>query len=353
MAWGHEKIIKYLKANAPKKELSALLHTASKRYSKTYPNIYMTYYSMPDWLDVFDFDRQLDKGKELSDLIAEYRFVAKKYQETLAALLDGIACHGSGKALFKEVASQRHSCWIMPYWHYSKALPGAGYFNATVRSISNGRGLDSVSDGFTNNARDAYERGAPSRSDDGSLEGSIVGTGKGTNVVVFFSVETWKNSTDGVASAADEVLYHELVHVTRFLRGQMTMAGVSGGGGYGNIEEFFATVITNIYMSEKGKTKLRGDYGYTGAAPAKSYSKVGTRVVLTTTEGFPKDYDVMKDPEKFYQNSQKTSPSPSELMQMLRSRQSGFYGDLARLPEGNPKFNPVRKHYLSTLRPDI
>jgi hypothetical protein len=353
MAWGHEKIIKYLRANAPGKELPALLQTASKRYSSTYPNIYMTYYSLPDWLDVFDLDKRLDQGKALSDLIAEYRFVAKKYQEKLAGLLDMIACYGSGKALFKEVSSQRHSCWIMPYWHYSKALPGAGYFNAMVRSIGDGKGLYSVSDGFTDNARDAYERGAPSRSEDGSLEGSIVGTGRGTNVVVFFSIETWKDKTDGAASAADEVLYHELVHVTRFLRGQVTMAGVSGGGGYGNIEEYFATVITNIYMSEKGKTKLRGDYGYTGSAPAKSYTKIGEKLVVTKVEPFPQDYDVMKDPDKFYQNPQKTSPSPEELMKTLRARQSKFYGDLAQLPEGKPKFNPVRKHYLSTLRPDI
>lgn len=353
MAWGHEKIIKYLKANAPKKELPALLQTASKRYSSTYPNIYMTYYSLPDWLDVFDLDRRLDQGKALSDLIAEYRFVAKKYQEKLSALLDGIACYGSGKALFKEIASQRHACWIMPYWHYGKALPGAGYFNAMVRSIADGKGLTSVSDGFTDNIRDAYERGAPSRSEDGSLEGSVTGTGRGTNVVVFYSIETWNDKTDGAAFAADEVLYHELVHVTRFLRGQLTMAGVSGGGGYGNIEEFFATVITNIYLSEKGKTKLRGDYGYTGSAPAKDYKRIGEKLVLTTTDGLPKDYDVMKEPEKFYQNAQKTSPSPSELMQMLRSRQSAFYSDLAQLPDGRPAFNPVRKHYLSNLRPDI
>ena len=36
---------------------------------------------------------------------------------------------------------------------------------------------------------------------------------------------------------------------------------IQGRGGYGNIEEYFATVITNIYLSDKGETALRGLYG--------------------------------------------------------------------------------------------
>src|SRR6185295_5026732 len=99
----------------------------------------------------------------------------------------------------------------------------------------------------------------------------------GADVVLFFSPETWESpaASDGPGFKPDEVLFHELTHVTRMIRGRMTRAQVDGTGGYGNIEEYFATVLTNIYMSDKGQTKLRGFYSNDFIKPNRKYVKNG------------------------------------------------------------------------------
>ena len=69
----------------------------------------------------------------------------------------------------------------------------------------------------------------------------------------------------------DEVLFHELIHA---IRGSIAHDKVPVSGGlwrYGDVEEFFAVVITNIYISEKGSkgSGLRG--GERGKIPLESY----------------------------------------------------------------------------------
>lgn len=60
----------------------------------------------------------------------------------------------------------------------------------------------------------------------------------------------------------DDTLLHELVHALRLVRGLMCRQPL--GDGWEDSEEFLAVMITNMYLSEKGKHyALRGDYGRT------------------------------------------------------------------------------------------
>jgi hypothetical protein len=87
------------------------------------------------------------------------------------------------------------------------------------------------------------------------------------------------------ARRPDEVLLHELVHALRLLQVRQEGRMFSGVGrwSYGNQEEFLAILVTNIYISEKKRGPLRGQWIYVP----------GERDVLSgeaaTSEGFLKD----------------------------------------------------------------
>jgi hypothetical protein len=352
MSWSLEKIVKHVKQNAPASSRKTLLRASTRRYKDAFDNIYQTYYSLPDWIALFKLEKKLEGKIPFDHVIAEYNLSTKRYHEQLSGVLDMLFSRTSGRALLTEVSRPKRNVWIMPYFHYYMAMPGQHYSNATPYTVSSSGELSSVSDGIQRNDKDAWEKGAPSRDTEGNPDNGLTGTGAGAHVVLFFSVETWKGQTEA-GSAADEVLFHELVHIARMLRGQMTLEPVTGDGGYGNIEEFLATVLTNIYMSEKGKTQLRGSYSYTGPVNSRAgmRDKDGA-AIFWVIDPFPKNWEVLREPEKFYQNSQKTNPSPRQLMQILHDRQLQFYSDLARIPE-TAKFNPVREHYKENLKPDI
>jgi hypothetical protein len=57
----------------------------------------------------------------------------------------------------------------------------------------------------------------------------------------------------------------------------------------------------------------------------------------------------MKNPDGFYDNADKLSIPPRELMDTFLSTQKEFYGDLAALPTP-PKFNPPREHFERAKR---
>jgi hypothetical protein len=350
MSWNRQTYADHVRKHAPAGMARELLAIDARQFDKSFPNVFAAYYSMPDWLEIFDLHRRLEQGAPFSAVIAEYRHAAGKYHEKLKCVLGTISIRRSGQALLRELASQRHRVTIMPYWHYGVSMPGSDHFNATVKPLP-GKELSELSDGFFETTSDAYEKGQPSRNSEGELEGTIKGTGKGSGAAVFFSPEIWESQNRGPGSAPDEVLYHELVHVTRMLRGQMTFTPVTGEGGYGNVEEFMATVITNIYISERGKP-LRGSYGFTGNQPIK-HVEINGVTVMHVHAPRPSGWNVMADPEKFYQNPQKTKPSPRELVQMLLDKQPTFYRDLSQLPDGMPKFNPVKQHFKENQKIDI
>ncbi len=372
MSWDHQKYVDFIKKEAPAADRSSLLQASSKPFTSKNvpkrgkrPQIFVTYYSMPDWLDIFSsppkskaspnvrLDSRLGKVP-FSQMIGEYRHAAQQHQDKVTALLALIETFPSGKALLAELGSTGHSIRIMPYWHYFRTMPGGKYFNSTPIPVKAGESMSYLADGT--GARDdqgAYERNAPVRDENNEpIPGEGKGTGAGANVVLFFSAETWNSeaAADGPGFQADEVLFHELVHVTRMIRGRLTHTEVKGGG-YGNIEEYFATVITNVYMSDKGQTRLRGFYSNDFIRQNRTTVMVGDKEILVSTDPLPQDWSVMKDPDRFYDNVDNLSVPPRQLMQILKDKQSDFYFALAHLPDVRPTFNPVGRHFRENLQP--
>jgi hypothetical protein len=63
----------------------------------------------------------------------------------------------------------------------------------------------------------------------------------------------------GAADEKDDQLLHELVHAMREMRGQMSLVPTQNKQ-WENEEEFFAILVTNIYVSEKGQKILRATH---------------------------------------------------------------------------------------------
>ena len=177
-----------------------------------------------------------------------------------------------------------------------------------------------------------------------STDSGGIGSGKGSDVVVFVSPEQFYAEIpwDGPGFDPDEVLFHELVHVSRQLRGKQTGLPVTGVGNFGNEEEYLATVITNLYLSEKGKD-MRGDFD--PPIPKERKVLVYCGCTMWSAVPPPKNWAVLTDPDKWYANADNVKPSPRELMQSFYNTQREFYTALSKLPDGRPKFNPVKRHF--------
>src|SRR4030095_13576651 len=106
-------------------------------------------------------------------------------------------------------------------------------------------------------------------------------------------------------------------------------------------------------MSDKGLTRLRGLYSNDSIRQKRTEVKVNGEIVMVKTDPLPKDWNVMKDPDKFYDNVDNLNPPPRDLMQTFKAKQTDFYLALAHLPEIRPTFNPAGRHCGETLRPAV
>jgi hypothetical protein len=114
-----------------------------------------------------------------------------------------------------------------------------------------------------------------------------VGTGKGSDVTIYFTSDLFdpRNPCDpgdgNVATAADERLFHELIHALRAMNGQMNAVPTEKTArDYDTEEEFLAIVATNVYVSAAGGSfKLRADH----------HGHLPLRPPLDTSTGFLTD----------------------------------------------------------------
>jgi hypothetical protein len=122
----------------------------------------------------------------------------------------------------------------------------------------------------------------------------------------------------GPGSNPDEVLFHEMVHASRVLKGVTYFLNVNQG--YNQEEDYLSVVITNIYLSEKGQAYLRGDHG-----------PFGTK---------------LDDPQGFLDNQQRVNLSPRVLLERFRRAQPMFFAGLAQIPSQLARWNPVRQYNI-------
>lgn len=344
--------VDYIKKNAPRGLVSALLQTVSTAYEKC-PSIHPTYYSMPDHLDIFYPEARIGE-KTFEAHLHEYRRLSAVNLRNVTDALDSIAGLATGQALLKEIAGGRRAVHIVPYWHWDRVLlPGP--VNAVPRPIKRNQPLNHLVDGLPRGSDlDTLAKGAVTY-DCHAVTGTCtpmkdIGTGKGADVVLFYSPEMWGTKIDGLVfpgAKADEVLFHELVHVSRQFRGCQDPVPV--GGDYGNHEEYLAITLANLYISEKGQNDLRG--GLRKPAVCEN----GATICPANRHTRAQDYRaaVLNRPDQFYQNAGSASMPPRELMQRFSAAQNDFYLALARLPKDKPKFNPVRQHFREDGKIDI
>jgi hypothetical protein len=91
------------------------------------------------------------------------------------------------------------------------------------------------------------------------------GSGDGSDATIYFSSDIYNpqsNCETGViATAADEILFHEMIHALREMQAVRNAVPTEDSvRKYDNEEEFLAIVATNVYISASGGIKLRADH---------------------------------------------------------------------------------------------
>jgi hypothetical protein len=166
------------------------------------------------------------------------------------------------------------------------------------------------------------------------------GTGLGSDVEIYYNPHPpasgppstcprdgrkWKGGCpqyEGADHGKDDQLLHELVHAVRELRGEFNQIP-TWDKDWMNEEEFFAVLVSNIYLSEQGKKNLRGNYLGFGLLPAP----------LSTAEGFlGKDASL---PSRDHLEHRR-------LVSKLVCEDYGLCADLCRILRA--EFNPIREY---------
>jgi Effector protein len=144
-----------------------------------------------------------------------------------------------------------------------------------------------------------------------------IGTGVGTTVYVHFHPATWTelNKRVGYISPGNgpgEVLYHEMVHGLRELKGQLRYRDkVVGEPDMDSVEEFYAIMAANVYRSERGFSHLRHDHRLFSPLhgdlrnPENYYQNYKTYIDQWFNEHRAYCLDMAKSPAKFnpFQNA--------------------------------------------------
>jgi len=90
-----------------------------------------------------------------------------------------------------------------------------------------------------------------------------VADGLGSGVTLWFDPDTWSGSASSGVDPSnhmgpDDVLFHELVHAYRFMRGKAIGKRMDF---FENREEFYAVLLTNIYVADMNRLQdLRGSH---------------------------------------------------------------------------------------------
>jgi len=140
--------------------------------------------------------------------------------------------------------------------------------------------------------------------------------GVGSSTIIRYDKARWINGTKcgrfgtQPGGVFHEVLMHEMLHGLRQMAGQMDMSPLPNG--WTTMEEFYAILIVNVAMSERGKKVLRKNH--TGFTPLEPN--------LSTSVGFL------------------TDPNHLKWVNWLHSRNAVLFSKVAQV---DAKFNPIRE----------
>ena len=230
----------------------------------------------------------------------------EQYEVAVVSQLQRIHNSHTGQAVFREFAHHsKHLMTIVPYEGAQlNAFAGAkDLSHATARGQAERSGRDGhlLLDGA---GKPIFGKGGGSDSD------------VSFTPVMFSKFCSQKKAGHKAGAQPDEVLFHEMVHAARQMRGLLNPVPL--GYLYDTEEEFYAILIANIYASETGRTiDLRSDHHGFEHLTAD-----------TTAKFLPK-----KDPADYrYQ-----------LIDKLVHKEPLLAHDLARLKL--VPFNPIRRYF--------
>lgn len=317
-AWRQKLIAQLQKEpSLSERDLKGLLRPSREEHQ---PNIVISYLSFPIWLA--KYDHALTRGMTVN--LNSYRAQKTKHHADVRKQLDIIAGPDdptrTGQALFDEIGRSRYQVFILPWVFWNMTAPGS-LDPALFLKFGMNQTMIGIS---SENATGAVKQllmvdldGMPDKQD-------AVDDGNGTDAIINYTAHMFDShagaGTSGIHGPAletDEVLFHELVHASRKLFG-VTAAARKVNRGYSNEEEYLAVVLSNVYLSEKGKKIFRASHSSLSALP---------------------------DPEGFLNNAQYVNMEPRRLLANFKNKQPRFYRELARIPRRRARFNPVREHY--------
>ncbi len=303
--WPLSKYSDYVRTHAQGIDQVYLFVPYEEPLDGDHPSISLAYHAMPRWMDRFDVDFN-ESSLHFRRNLHSYRVASEKYIGEVRAQFEWIKSPQMGKALLRELGRTKYRVRIIPYWDYAHpdadAAPWDGF-----KETSGGLAVWIA----------ATAKGAPGFVDDGAGR-PVIGTGGGTNSQVRYTPSLY-HASDGPGRAPDEVLFHELVHASRIMRGAFFPMPVNER--YDQLEDYLAIILTNIYLSEKGQDVFRGAHrgGILRGA----------------------------DADNFLHNSQRVDVPPTMVIQKFKDTQPEFYWDVVdvnRLARRPPNYNWVRQY---------
>lgn len=266
-----------------------------------FPNVIIAFPAFGDWLAMYNPRK---KGNFAASK-QTYEDFKRRHQKQMTNALREIAARTTGRALLAESNSNPGlQITILPMDFVSSQKKWIKYHTNAIAEAP---------------AEDAKAIGTYVRHE---KDGSIVrGSGLGADAEIYFSPDRLRSRGPGMNP--DEVLYHEMVHAVRFLRG-ISGSSFRMDNGYSNEEEFAAVTVTNVYLSEKKQTVLRAKHGGRGEA--------------------------LRDPQKFLDSPDVPAPGARGLLGLFRLRHPSFFSALAKIGPSTAAFNPFRQLAEETVK---
>jgi hypothetical protein len=261
------------------------------------PGIVIGYPRLVDWEALYDpNDSRGPRWRH--EMFADMR---SHHEKDIKGQLDKIFGSATGKAVLAEM-KRAHTMRILPSDFRRKQSWTKNAAVTTPRDSGNS-GVGTVKAALTAKGAPIYDKGRPMcQTADGGKHVCAVGTGTGVNADIFFASKKYVSPHN----PADEALLHEIVHAMRLVNGVMQFLPMNGG--YGNLEEFLAVLVANIYRSEKRVSDL---YDYA---------------------------DNLINPQSFLNTI--LTPTPRLALGILRSGQPMLFKALAQV---SAAFNPLRQ----------
>ncbi|WP_315836565.1 hypothetical protein [Bradyrhizobium prioriisuperbiae] len=257
--------------------------------------IVVTYRPFPLWL--YRFDPSLIRNLDVN--IWSYRSQRDRHIRGVFFQLDQILKRQAGTALLREIIAADSTVKIFPYWNFGKTP----YRNKNPIFPQWG---PNATAGATRSGTAVIEYTA-------SMWGPVT-YDPATHLVTGTSGKT------GVGVGADEVLFHELVHASRAMRGVRDFDDPPAmDEGYGDEEEFIAVVLSNIYLAEKGSRQLRANH---------------------------QAFTPLLNPETFLNRGRHM-----RVLERFRSEQRDFFNRLRDIPATVAWWNPIREGWPPPLQP--